>query len=93
MRETGPGSAIFAAMTRKAHRLLFLLCAALATLMMSGAADAADRVYPTAEAVVPLAPGARVPSATVQSVHGESVDLADLMRESGALLVFYRGGW
>ncbi|MBW1885962.1 MAG: hypothetical protein JRJ58_20715 [Deltaproteobacteria bacterium] len=62
-------------------------------LMMTGAAGAADRVYPNAEAVVPLAPGARVPSAVVQSVAGEPIDLADLVRESGALLVFYRGGW
>jgi hypothetical protein len=62
-------------------------------MLMTGAAGATDRVYPTAEAVVPLAPGARVPSAAVRSVAGEPVDLADLVRESGALLVFYRGGW
>ncbi len=80
-------------MTINLHRLRLLCCAALATLMTIGAADAVDRVYPTAEAVVPLAPGARVPSATVQSVRGEPVDLAELVRESGALLVFYRGGW
>ncbi len=67
--------------------------AALTTLMMTGAAGAADRVYPTAEAVEPLAPGARVPSAPVQTVRGEPANLADLVRERGALLVFYRGGW
>jgi peroxiredoxin len=43
--------------------------------------------------VEPLAPGARVPSVRVQTLLGEPVDLADLVREQGALLVFYRGGW
>jgi hypothetical protein len=57
------------------------------------AAAVAGRVYPTAEAVEPLAPGARVPSVRVQTLLGEPVDLADLVREQGALLVFYRGGW
>ena len=45
------------------------------------------------EAAVPRAPGQVVPSASVQTVTGESVDLADLVRDEGALLVFYRGGW
>jgi hypothetical protein len=50
-------------------------------------------VYASAEAVVPLAPGAAVPSAIVRTVDGEEVDLADVVRDEGALLVFYRGGW
>ena len=88
-------------MTQQPHRLpspffCLFFCAALATLTAlctTGTAAAADGVYPNAEAVVPLGSGARVPSAVVQSVTGEPVDLADLVRESGALLVFYRGGW
>ena len=50
-------------------------------------------VYPSAEAVVPLAPGAMVPSAIVRNVDDEPVDLADVVHDEGALLVFYRGGW
>lgn len=43
--------------------------------------------------VEPLQPGASVPNVAVENVTGELVDLAELVRESGALLVFYRGGW
>jgi len=53
----------------------------------------AGRVYPDAASVEPLAPGARVPSVTVRTVAGEPVDLAAAVRDRGALLVFYRGGW
>lgn len=52
-----------------------------------------DRVYSSAEAVEPLAPGSRVPSVRVLTVEGAPVDLAERSRDSGALLVFYRGGW
>ena len=54
---------------------------------------AQPRVYPDAASVQPLEPGARVPSVTVRTVHGEPVDLADAVLGRGALLVFYRGGW
>jgi hypothetical protein len=50
-------------------------------------------VYASASEVEPLAPGSRVPSVRVETPRGEPVDVADLVRESGALLVFYRGGW
>jgi hypothetical protein len=53
----------------------------------------AQTTHPSPEAAVPRAAGQLVPSARVQSVTGESVDLADLVRDEGALLVFYRGGW
>jgi hypothetical protein len=54
---------------------------------------AEPRAYPSAEAVKPLAVGADVPSVSVRTVAGELVDLASLVAERGALLVFYRGGW
>ena len=38
-------------------------------------------------------PGAAVPSVNVRALDGSSVDLSKLVRTSGALLVFYRGGW
>ena len=56
-------------------------------------AGAADRVYPSAEAVEPLAPGSSVPSVTVSTVGKATVDLSEVVRDQGALLVFYRGGW
>jgi hypothetical protein len=62
------------------------LCATLLIAALAG-------VYGSAAEVEPLAVGTRVPPARVSSVKGDPVDLADLVREQGALLVFYRGGW
>lgn len=58
-----------------------------------GSGEAPPTAYPSPEAVQPLPPGSRVPSATVRGVAGEPLDLAALVAERGALLVFYRGGW
>jgi hypothetical protein len=68
---------------------LVLLAGGLCTT----AAVAENTVYPDAESVQPLQPGASVPSAVVRTVEGKPVDLAELVREQGATLVFYRGGW
>ncbi|MBW2494478.1 MAG: hypothetical protein JRE43_06970 [Deltaproteobacteria bacterium] len=62
-------------------------------LLIAGLAAAANSVYPSAEAAQPLQPGASVPSVNVRAVDGSTVDLAKLVSKSGALLVFYRGGW
>jgi hypothetical protein len=62
-------------------------------LLIAGLAAAADSIYPNAEATQPLQPGASVPSVSVRAVDGSSVDLSKLVSKSGALLVFYRGGW
>lgn len=62
-------------------------------LLAVGCGEAGGGVYPTAEAVEPLSAGASVPSVRVHTVRGEPVDLAGLVRERGALLVFFRGGW
>jgi hypothetical protein len=83
---------------KRSHRRLLpaLLVGALTvatTLLISGTAGAGGQVYPSPEAVKPLQPGARVPSVKVEPVRGEPVDLAERVREQGALLVFYRGGW
>ena len=64
-----------------------------ALLIGASLATAADRVYPNAEAVEPLAPGSSVPSVTVSTVGKARVDLSEVVRDQGALLVFYRGGW
>lgn len=64
-----------------------------AILLIAAAAHAADRVYPNADAAQPLQPGTVVPSVSIHAVDGSVVDLAKLVRKSGALLVFYRGGW
>jgi len=63
------------------------------SVLVAGSVWASGRVYSSPEAVKPLAPGAQVPAAQVKSVRGKSVELADELRENGALLVFYRGGW
>jgi hypothetical protein len=73
------------------------LCLALGFLFITfhfstSSAQAAD-VHPDAASARPLAPGSSVPSAEITSIDGKTVDIADLTRESGALLVFYRGGW
>lgn len=60
---------------------------------LAGLSTAATPIYPSAEETMPLQPGASVPSACVRTVQGETVDLASKLRGSGALLVFYRGGW
>ncbi|MGH0035226.1 MAG: hypothetical protein ACQGVK_09380 [Myxococcota bacterium] len=62
-------------------------------LLAAGGARAADRVYPDAGSVEPLEPGDRVPAATLRTVGGDPVSLADVLRAEGALLIFYRGGW
>jgi hypothetical protein len=67
---------------------------AVALLLLAACAlETGDRVYDAAGAVEPLAPGSRVPSTRVVTVGGEPVDLAEQLRDRGALLVFYRGGW
>ncbi len=71
----------------------FLLVATAAFLCGAGAANGDDRVFASPETVVPLAVGTAVPSARVRTVGGEAIDLAELVRDAGALLVFYRGGW
>lgn len=65
------------------------------TTVPAAAADskASARVYPNAESVQPRSVGEPVPNVTIQTIDGNSVDLAGLLEESGALLVFYRGGW
>jgi len=62
-------------------------------LLIAGLAAATNPVQPNAEATRPLQPGAAVPSVSVRAVDGSSVDLAKLVHKTGALLVFYRGGW
>ena len=65
-----------------------MACAAAALV-----ASAEPQAYRSAEEVKPLPVGASVPSVEVRSVTGEAVNLAERVRERGALLVFYRGGW
>jgi hypothetical protein len=73
--------------------LLAIPSAAAMLLLAACGVEAGDRVYEAPDAVEPLAPGSRVPSARVVTVRGEPIDLAEQVRDRGALLVFYRGGW
>lgn len=84
-------------MKRSRLRLLpVLLVGALAvavTPFFSSTARAGGKVYDAPDAVKPLQPGTSVPSVKVEPVRGDPIDLAERVREQGALLVFYRGGW
>jgi hypothetical protein len=65
----------------------------LAATLLAGGALAEAGVHPDADSVEPLRPGSLVPSVQVANLSGEAIDLAQTVREQGALLVFYRGGW
>lgn len=69
------------------------VASALLALLAAAGARAEGPIYPAPEAVRPLQPGSSVPSVLVRPVRGDPVDLAERVRERGALLVFYRGGW
>ena len=79
----------------KSVRLLALiLCGVGLSVGVGQALDASlAKVFPDAASTKPLQPGTSVPSALIRTVGGQPVDIADLTRASGALLVFYRGGW
>ena len=74
-------------------RSIVLLLACLVWLAPIQPVRAEGVVHPDPESVAPLPVGSRVPSVQVETVDGRVVDLAALVREQGALLVFYRGGW
>jgi len=86
-------SAIFASVRMGRLALLAIPSAVAMLLLAACAVEGGDRVYGAPDAVEPLAPGSRVPSARVVTVRGEPIDLAEQVRDRGALLVFYRGGW
>ena len=75
---------------RRIARLPLILALLLPTLCSQAAEPG---VHPSPDAVQPLGPGDRVPQATIRRVDGETLDLASLVADRGALLVFYRGGW
>ena len=74
-------------------RFVILLVLSLLIAPVQVASEDAPSAYPSAEDVEPLAVGTNVPSVDVRTVAGEAVNLAERVHESGALLVFYRGGW
>ena len=80
-------------MSTVARLFRWVWIAAALALLGSAAAQAEGRVYASPKAVEPLSVGARVPSVQVTNVGGERADLREVVRDHGALLVFYRGGW
>lgn len=80
-------------MTLRPARLAAACLGAALCLGSAGALAGGGRVHERPEAVEPLPSGSAVPEVQVLSVEAEPVDLAGLVRERGALLVFYRGGW
>jgi hypothetical protein len=89
----GDGEGALAARRAQALRRALTALALLALAAAACGESPARGAHASPEAVQPLAAGDRVPSATVRDVSGEAVDLASLVAERGALLVFYRGGW
>ena len=81
-------------MLRRSIALALALAPALGLATASAGADPAPgRVASRAEAVDPLAVGARVPAVTVADVDGEPVALDAAIRSKQVALIFYRGGW
>lgn len=79
---------------RSLSRLLPLAAFALsAAWPMVSHTQTGGTVHASPAEVQPLAPGTEIPSVQVETVRGEPIDLAERVREGGALLVFYRGGW
>lgn len=78
-------------LNRTSSNVFFAVFACLT--LSAGTLAAESLAFPNAEATKPLQPGAQVPSVCVSRVSGETVDLAAQLDASGALLVFYRGGW
>ena len=74
-------------------RALPLLVSLIAWMALASPVFGEGSVYPNAESVQPLAPGEKVPTARVWTVDEERHDLAEIVQDHGALLVFYRGGW
>jgi peroxiredoxin len=69
------------------------LCALLTGSPVAFAAEDAPPPETHAQDVKPIQAGAALPSATLRTVEGLSVDLHSLMEGKPTILIFYRGGW
>lgn len=79
-----------------AARRLALCAFAFLSIGLTAIAHAAQptpALAPSPAKIAPLAVGATVPSATVTTLDGATVDLATLGREKPTVLIFYRGSW
>ena len=47
----------------------------------------------TANVITPLLNGQQVPSSTMKNIHGEVVQLTEIIKNKKTILFFYRGGW
>lgn len=65
----------------------------LATLLLAVALTASPDLPNDASKVQPLLIGSALPTATVRSLEGEPVPLAQVHAGKPTVLVFYRGGW
>jgi len=62
-----------------------------ACLFPTSSAD--DAVAPSADRVRPLLIGATVPSVTLATVDGKTIELGEVLSRKPTVVVFYRGGW
>ncbi len=77
--------------------VLTALLGALAIAREAAPADeqghTASKAAASAEDIAPLGVGSEMPSAHLQTLEGETIDLREMVTEQPAVLVFYRGGW
>jgi len=80
------------------RRALLILGLVVATAASSSAAEKGERaskqkVFDSAAIVKPLAVGAKVPAAELQTLDGQQTTLAKVLSGEPTVLIFFRGGW
>lgn len=63
------------------------------SLIVAFPAEAQDSYADEATDVKPVLTGTTIPNSTVKNIHGESVEINDLISKKPTVLIFYRGGW
>lgn len=48
---------------------------------------------PSAQKICPILISSPIPSITLSSIDGKSIDISDLIEEKPSVIIFYRGGW
>ncbi len=71
----------------KRYSMLFLL-----SMLFCLAAGAGEKAS-SSTTIQPLLIGASIPSVSLTDLEGKPVDLAEEIKTTPSILVFYRGGW
>ncbi len=70
-----------------ASTILFL------SVPLAPAEEATSNVAASASEIDPVMTGDSIPAATVRTVRGDELALADVIAAKPTILIFYRGGW